>query len=413
MSVHSPASPKRIRTGLLTTNAGGEVVLRRVRVRAVDEPGVEAMLEVGTLVLGSHDAADLRLSDRSVSRYHLELALLGDGVRVRDLGSTNGSFVRDLRVESLVVMPPVELRLGKARVELISDDQAVDTPPPARTNFGELEGDSPAMRRVFELLERAAEGAAPVVFEGPLGSGKTAAARALHAARFGSDAEQVAIDLGAADADARLRAVGAQLSRGSLLLERVDEVTAESATTLLGLLDARERGELNFVVSSTTSADLRRRVEVGALPRALYFHLAGIRVCMPPLAERPEDLPRLARALAARCGAVDFRPGRAWLDEQCTRAWPGNVRELARAVELELHRHMPASTPPSPLQTTPPSDLAAAPFKDAKRDIVNDFERRYVAELLERCDGNLRRAAEEAGIDRGHLARLAKRHGLR
>ena len=138
MSVDAPGGSSAVRTGLLTTNAGGEVVLRGVLVRSLDDPEMQALLEVGTLVIGSHEDADLRLVGRSVSRFHLELALLGDGVRVRDLGSTNGSFLGELRVESLVVMPPVELRLGKARVELLPADRLAEYPPPEGVAFGHL-----------------------------------------------------------------------------------------------------------------------------------------------------------------------------------------------------------------------------------------------------------------------------------
>ena len=406
----APGGSSAVRTGLLTTNAGGEVVLRGVLVRSLDDPEMQALLEVGTLVIGSHEDADLRLVGRSVSRFHLELALLGDGVRVRDLGSTNGSFLGELRVESLVVMPPVELRLGKARVELLPADRLPEYPPPEGVAFGHLRGDSMGMRRVFELLSRAAEGAAPVLIEGPVGSGKTAAAQALHAARFAGGAPLVSVDLGAQGAETELRELPPTLRHGSLLLERVDECSAQAATVLLGLLDARERGEVRFSLISTAVQDLRRRVEVGALPRALYFHVAGVRVRLPALVDRLEDLPTLVRALAERCGVPSFTPGVVWLNELSTRAWPGNVRELARALELELAQRLPPSVPP-PLPPTPP--LASQPFKQAKLSVVEDFERRYVEELLARHDGNLSRAAEEAGIDRGHLSRLAKRHGLR
>lgn len=403
------ASPHR--TGVLTTNAGGDVVLRRVLVRSLDEPGVEAILEVGTLIVGSHDDADLRLSDRSVSRYHLELSLLGDGVRARDLGSTNGSFVGGLRLESLVLTPPAELVLGKARVALSAVDAVVEGAPPEWTSWGDLVGGSAVMRRVYELLEWSVDGASPVIFEGPQGSGKTAAARALHRRRFGSQVPPTIVDLGAPSAEAALHDLGTELASGTLLLERVDECSAPAATALLGLLEARERGEVGFAVCGTCVSDLRRRVEAGALPRALYFHLAGVRIVLPPLAQRPEDLAPLTRALAARCGVPDFVPERSWLDELRTRAWPGNVRELARAVELLLARSRPPSMPPPP--PTAYAGGADRPFKQAKRDVVQEFERRYVADLLRRHDGNLSRAAEEAGLDRGHLARLARRHGLR
>src|SRR5690606_7286888 len=94
-------------TGVLGTDAGGSMVLRRIRVRVVSGPdrGHEKLLETGTMLVGSHPEADLVLQDTTVSRYHAELALLAEGVRVRDLRSTNGTFVGDSKIEAVILAP--------------------------------------------------------------------------------------------------------------------------------------------------------------------------------------------------------------------------------------------------------------------------------------------------------------------
>ncbi len=115
-------------TGMLATDAGGRLVLRRVLVRVVSgsDRGAERTLEGGTLIVGSSPDAELVLHDPTVSRFHAELALVAEGVRVRDLGSTNGTFLGASRIEGAVVAAPAELRFGRTRVELL----AADVPAP-------------------------------------------------------------------------------------------------------------------------------------------------------------------------------------------------------------------------------------------------------------------------------------------
>src|SRR5690606_27266134 len=107
------------RTDVIATGVDGQLILRRVRVRVLDGPdrGVELELERGTAIVGKGVAADLRVTDRKTSRAHVELVLLEAGVRVRDLGSTNGTFFRGARLEgALVLRPPFELTIGENRV---------------------------------------------------------------------------------------------------------------------------------------------------------------------------------------------------------------------------------------------------------------------------------------------------------
>ena len=108
-------------TGVLTTNSGGDVVLRRVTVRVVsgDSRGAERTLEQGTMVIGSHPDADLCITDHTVSRFHAELGLLTDGVRVRDLGSTNGTFVNRAKVTTATAVRRGDLvQIGHTVMEL-------------------------------------------------------------------------------------------------------------------------------------------------------------------------------------------------------------------------------------------------------------------------------------------------------
>lgn len=403
-------------TGVLGTDAGGNLVLRRVIVRVVSGPdrGKEARLEQGTVLVGSHPEADLVLTDGTVSRYHAELALLPEGVRVRDLKSTNGTFVGDSRIEAAIVAPGSEVRLGRTRVELLPADVPMPEAPSERVAFGALVGASRPMRQLFGMLEKVAATDAPVLLFGEPGVGKSEAARAIHEASGRARRPFAELDLrggiGAhAVADEMARADG-----GTVVLDHVDEAPVAVQDALAGALDRRERRVLDVRPIAIAATDLRDRVEAGALRRDLWFSLASVRVHVPPLRERREDLPRLVRELVRATGYPDVGLTTAELGVLRAHDFPGNVRELRRMIEQTLlSGERTSRPPPAPGGVQVTEDLVQLPFKEAKEKLLDVFEARYIEALLARHDGNVSRAAQEAGVDRNHLARLAKKHGLR
>ncbi len=401
-------------TGMLATDAGGVMVVRRVLVRIVsgEDRGRERVLEAGTMMIGSHPEADLVLQDSTVSRYHAELALLAEGVRVRDLRSTNGTFVGDSRIEAVVVAPGTEIRLGRTRVELLPADVPVPDAPSERSRFGRLVGSSAAMRRLYGQLERVAGSDAPVLLFGEAGVGKNETARAIHEASTRRGGPLVELDLrgGGPDVidDAFVRAHG-----GTLILDRIDEATAPLQDALATALDRRERGRFDVRPVALARSDLRERIESGALRRDLWFALAGLRVEVPPLRARLEDLPRLVADQLAVLGYQDAALTAAELATLRAHDFPGNVRELRRMIEETLLHTVRTSRTSAPPEVAVTDELVKLPFKEAKERLLDVFEKHYVEQLLARHGGNVSRAAAEAGVDRNHLARLAKKHGLR
>lgn len=269
-------------TGVLGTDAGGKLVLRRVTVRVVSGPdrGSEVRLEAGTLLVGSHPEADLVLTDGTVSRYHAELALLPEGVRVRDLKSTNGTFVGD-SIEAAIVAPGSEVRLGRTRLEMLPADVPMPEAPSELVTFGRLVGAARPMRQLFGLLEKVAATDAPVLIFGEPGVGKSLAARAVHEASARRGRPFVELDLrGGVGA----HAIGDEFARadgGTVVLDHVDEAPVAIQDALAMALDRRERGGLDVRPIALASTDLRDRVEAGALRRDLWFSLASLRVHVP------------------------------------------------------------------------------------------------------------------------------------
>lgn len=402
-------------TGMLATDNGGALVVRRVLVRVVSGPdrGAERLLESGTLMCGSHPDADLMLSDTTVSRYHAELALLPEGVRVRDLRSTNGTFVGDSRIEAIIVAPGSEIRLGRTRVELLPADVPLPEAPSERVRFGRLVGASAAMRRLYGQLERVAASTGPVLIFGEAGAGKNEAARAVHEASERRTGPLVELELRAGIAPQAVDEAFVRAHGGTIVIDHVDEAPSLLQDALATALDRRERGRYDSRPIALARTDLRERIESGALRRDLWFALAGVRVEVPPLRERLEDVPRLVADAIAALGYPDVGLSAAELGTLRAHSFPGNVRELRRMIEETLLTSERTSQPPSPRDVAVTDDLVQLPFKEAKERLLDVFEKHYVEHLLARHGGNVSRAAAEAGVDRNHLARLAKKHGVR
>jgi DNA-binding NtrC family response regulator len=175
---------------------------------------------------------------------------------------------------------------------------------------------------------------------------------------------------------------------------------------------ANTHHKVDVRIIAATNRDLRREVNDGRFRADLYFRLAVLRVSLPPLRERADDLPALARELLTSLGA-----SRDAIDALCTPelfaslrrgAWPGNARELRNHLErcLAFEEALPVTEHIAPSATID----ASLPYAEARRRALDAFERAYVADLVARHDGSVSRAAAAAGIDRVYLYKLLKRH---
>lgn len=415
----SETSRKGPATSILGTDGGVRTIsVPRILLRVTGGPdrGLERVIQEGTHVVGTHPEADFVLSDPTVSRYHAEIAVLTSGVRVKDLRSTNGTYVGDSRVESVVLQIGAEVRLGRTRIEILAADGPVPEAPAESTRFGRMVGVSAPMRRVFAMLERASTSVAPVWIFGEPGTGKNLAARSLHDATVEARPERrggtlVEVDVGHGDL------VGPNTleiaRRGTIVLDRLDEASLAGQEAVGRAVGRAERERLDVRWVTLSRRDPRDLVEEGLLRRDLFFHLAGVRIALPPLRERLEDLPRLVDAIVSELGYPEVRLTVAELAQLRAQPLSGNVRELRRLIEESLLRVVKRPNSPPWQERTLADDVARLPFKEAKERLLDAFEKSYVAQLLERAGGNVSRAADEAGLDRNHLARLAKKHGLR
>jgi DNA-binding NtrC family response regulator len=426
--------------------SGGSRRTQLVVLSGPDEGRAVSLREGQAHRVGTAADCDLVLTDERVSAHHLRVRPDGDGFVVEDEGSTNGTHYQGSRLREARLPAGASLKIGRTVLCLRPLAEALDLPPSRARRFGELVGESLALRQAFAVLELAARSDVTVLLEGETGTGKELAARALHEASARRRGPFVAVDCGAlpeslvdselfghvrgAFTGATSDRKGALLraSGGTLFLDEIDGVSPAVQARLLRALEERvvrpvgaDRElplDVRLVVAS--QASLPARVAEGTFRADLFYRIAVLHLRLPPLRERREDIATIVAELLRRRG---LRPGPIegpGLQRLEAHDWPGNVRELRNAIDRAVAlspgaerfeqlriRLEPASAGPEPL--TVRTDL---PFAEAKAAVLEELERRYLGELWSQSDGNLSAAARQAGLDRKHLRTLLRRHGL-
>ena len=431
----------------LSTRSDEPSVVSRCQLVVIEGPEMgRAVLLDEERTIGSGAKADLRLSDDTVSALHLTVKPSGAHFVVRDSGSTNGTFFEGSRVTELELSPGATLKVGKSYLRIQPQQRALEVAPSQARRFGELVAESFAMREVFAVLELAAASEVTVLVPGETGTGKELVARAIHEASARRGKPFVAIDCGALPESlleselfghVRGAFTGASSSRvgafarangGTLFLDELAAVSPSVQARLLRVIEERkvkpvgadEEKKIDVRLVAASRVDLSTRVAEGAFRPDLYFRLSVLTVELPPLRHRREDIPAIVAELLRLRGFESTDVSGPNLDVLRTHAWPGNVRELRNVIErglamaprsrsfAELKISVAAQADPGdgfPVRT----DLK---FMDAKDQVIDSFERKYVRALHERHQGNVSAAAREADVDRKHWRELLKKHGI-
>jgi len=433
-----------------TTLQKGATRRRRVRellVRIVDGPdaGAEARSSEPSATLGTAADTLLPLSDREVSRYHLELTPADTGVRVVDVGSTNGTFFGGVEIKEAIVPVGARLSIGGTIVEvggIDSEVEEVDFPPPT---IPSMVATSESMRRVAAETCRLAPTNVSVFVRGETGTGKEVVARALHTLGTRAGGPFVVVDCGSlpatlvaselfghergafTGADRQHAGAFERANGGTLFLDEIGELPLSVQPALLGALERRSfrrvggRGEISVDVRlvCATHRDLRGEVNRDRFRADLYYRLAVARIEIPPLRERPEDIEPLVTHFVTEITGQNTLPfGPRTLDALRAHRWSGNVRELRNVVEAAVAMGEVRLDTTRPGQGAGPEAAAdvseaLAPYKEARAAVIGEFEKRYLSCLIEQCEGNASEAARRAKMDRQYLLTLLRRHGLR
>jgi len=317
-----------------------------------------------------------------------------------------------------------------------------------RFTFRNVVAESALMQSVFETLRSVADLDTTVLIHGETGVGKELLARSVHFSGARRERPFVAVNCAAIPADlfeselfgSRKGAfTGASEHRrghfqmahgGTLLLDEIGEMPLQLQSKLLRAIEEKKVTsvgadrpvdvDVRFI--ATTNKDLQGEVERGAFRRDLFYRLSVMPVHVPPLRERPEDIPLLASHFLKEAGRRLKRPVKGIAPESVQALvrypWPGNVRELENVIERAvivsradvLHDLARFLTGPGGAQA--PVDLSL-PFRDAKARIVEEFERAYVQGLLDAHGGKLTAAAKHADMDPKNFSDKMARYGLR
>jgi len=410
------------------------------------------------IFIGSAPDNDFVCEHPTASRVHARLEFDGAGFVLRDLASKNGTWVDGVRVREAYLTSTARLKFGQFDVLFTLDEDKVQVELTRAERLGRLLGRSPQMREIFALIPRVAKAQVPVLIEGESGTGKELVAEAIHQHSTRSHKPLVIFDCSAVPADlaeselfghVRGAFTGAthtrpgvfeQANGGTLFLDEIGELPLDLQPKLLRAL---EKGEFKPVGDNTrktsdvrviaaTNRQLDREVEAGNFREDLYYRLAVIKMRLPALRQRPEDIPLLVEHFLASSGATDVQVGWETMRRLQSHPWPGNVRELKnyvdRAVVLAENgrletRHL--SSRGLKNQAVEAVDLGGdgerlqlgvdidLPFKDAKSRLLDAFETRYWARLLERTTGNISEAARRGGIHRKSLEYIVKKLDLK
>jgi DNA-binding NtrC family response regulator len=444
--------PKRDRAALTLTSVRQDLsVLPALEVIAVAASGETSTTPLGldTLTVGSSLDADIVLADPRVSRKHCEIVISETGLIVRDLGSKNGIFVDDTRVLVAYLGAGSRVRIGDSELSLRAGGAPREVPLAVVPAFGRCLGRSVIMRALFAKLQVAARTNEAVLLLGESGTGKELLARGIHDASGRGDRPFVVFDCSAvapslveAELFGAVRGAytGSTTDRtgmlahaedGTLFLDEVGELPLDLQPKLLRVLESREIRPVgsNKVlpfrarVVAATHRDVRGRSTRGEFRPDLYYRLAVLEFRVPPLRERREDIELLvAHFLGELSGSGEARGLSApVLDMLRAHDWPGNVRELRNAIARlavfpDLVKEVldgAGARGGDARIALPLGGLLDLPLREAREQVVAQFEEAYVGAKLAEARGNIARAGISMGVSRQFAHRLVERLGLR
>jgi two-component system response regulator HydG len=314
--------------------------------------------------------------------------------------------------------------------------------------FDDMIGGSPAMRKVFETIEQVASSDVDVLVVGETGTGKELVARSIHRRSRRAGGPFVPVDCGAipenlleseffghekgafTGADNRRIGLLEFADRGTFFLDELGELPLLLQAKLLRTLQerkirrvgGRDQIDIDVRVVAATARNLDEMIRQGQFRQDLYYRINVVRIDLPPLRERGDDIGLLAEYMAHRYGREMGRQIKSITPEAYQvmqqYRWPGNVRELQNVVRRAIALakgtlitidDLPAEVVEAAGQRRASGDRG---YFDLRDEYLAQFERQYLSELLKRHQGDVRTAALEAKLPRGTLYRLMKKHDL-
>ncbi|RMH40164.1 MAG: FHA domain-containing protein [Deltaproteobacteria bacterium] len=454
--------------------------LRRCRLTLAGPDGPrEFTFDKGEVTIGGMKDNDVVLPDETVSRYHCKIIQEETGYVLVDLHSTNGTFINKVRIREAFLRPGCTISCGQTQIKFNAVDEAVEIRPSRKDHCGDLIGANPKMRELYSIIEKIAPTNTTVVIEGETGTGKEVVAQSIHKLSSRAGGPLIVVDCGAVPPNLieselfgheKGSFTGATMTRqglfemadgGTLFLDELGELPLDLQPKLLRALEQREIRRVGSAkpirvdvrIIAATNRSLEEEVRSGRFRQDLFYRLSVVRLKLPALRERADDIALLVNHFLSNHKYnldADGNPRVRGLSRRAAEAlrayhWPGNVRELVNVVEravsfcdgdtidigdLPEHVRDAATGGAAPARgraatasdvdrvpvypPRPPEELVSGDikFKDAKERWVSSFERDYILSLLRRNNGNISHAAREADIDRKYFRKLMKKYGI-
>ncbi|UCD70679.1 MAG: sigma 54-dependent Fis family transcriptional regulator [Syntrophobacterales bacterium] len=402
-------------------------------------------IEGKKVTIGSQEDNHCILNDPTVSRHHAVIEETGKGYILRDVGSTNGTHLNGIRIKEAYLEYGSIIGLGNTQLQFVPLEGRVEIPPSEEDCFGDVFGRSLEMRRIFTMLKKISPSDITVTIEGETGTGKELVARGIHSHSQRAEGPFVVIDCGSISKNLieselfgheRGAFTGATQTRrgafeiadgGTIFIDEIGELGLEMQPKLLRVLEQREVRrvggtevfKVNVRVIAATNKDLVSEVQKGRFREDLFYRISVVRIHLPPLKEKGEDIPLLAQQFARELTERYRGGGEVTVSAEALEIlrhyhWPGNVRELknviTRAMAMGNERVLQLRDFIMPL---PSEGRPRTPSLDSLiGKTLEEIEKAAIMKTLKAHGGNKSAAARVLGIAYSTLYEKIKKYGL-
>jgi DNA-binding NtrC family response regulator len=421
------------------------ISVRRGKFSVLSGPdrGKSLVLDREQLTIGSKKDNNLVLSDPTVSRTHALMTESAGGYIIKDLNSTNGTYLDGVRIKEAILEFGRILRVGETEMRLIPFQKKMEVFPSSSHVFGEVYGQSLGMRQIFGVLEKVASTDVTIILEGETGVGKELLTRAVHERSGRAKGPFVVFDCGAVaenlieselfghergaftGATQARQGVFELASGGTLFIDEIGELALDLQPKLLRVLETREvrrvggtmTRHIDFRLVAATHRDLAKDVKKGSFREDLFYRLSVLRLHIPPLRERKEDIPLIVQQLLRNL-AKEFRIGSVptvvpeTLDILNSYDWPGNIRELRNVLSRALAIGGRSEIRPGDLLLSTDTVSEADTMDSLVGRSLEEIERAAIVQTLQARHGNKTQTAKALGIAYSTLYEKLKKYRI-
>jgi len=425
---------------IITKEPFRTLLLKKVKLVAAKgrELGKEFVIDKGLLRIGSKKENDVVIADDTVSRHHAVIEEKKGQYIIRDLESTNGTFVNGLRVSEAFLNEGSIIKLGNTELRFIPVEEKIELTPSKKDRFGDIVGKSKEMKEIFGILEKISKTDATVLITGETGTGKELVAKAIHENSNRSKKPFVVIDCSAIarnlieselfghEKGAFTGAVSARhgafetANGGTIFLDEVGELEPEMQPRLLRVLEAREIkrvGSTNIIpvdvrIIAATNRDLSAEIKKNRFREDLFYRLSVININLPQLRDRKDDISLLIDYFIKTNKARKVKGvAKETLDILINYRWPGNVRELRNVIERAIALGASDYIEPKDLILLKPL-ASEKDTADLSGKTLEEIEKSAIMQTLKAHKGNKTTTAKALGIAYSTLYEKMKKYGI-